>query len=238
MAGLGVGATGSTGAIYAGKLGIGFSNFASYHSQGEGEFVKNRLHTMKRVITHLDNAIGRGEDLPDWVQSEIAQAVDKIVGVMDYSISSKEQDIEKHTSNNALMKEGADLTNLTPDEIKGIGMMIKDGHDIPTIIRIFDNKPTAQQITAIATANMQQGVAEAETDYTKRRDRERKVDAGQPVSRQPKNPQTDYARKRAKEKRDLERFGESTNYWTRLQNERNTKIASLVSELTESIEKK
>jgi hypothetical protein len=80
-----------------------------------------------------------------------------------------------------------------------------------------------------------EGVAEAETDYTKRRDRERKVDAGQPVSRQPKNPQTDYAKKRAKEKRDLERFGESTNYWTRLQNERNTKVASLVNELTESV---
>jgi hypothetical protein len=52
------------------------------------------------------------------------------------------------------------LANLTPDEIKGIGMMIQNGHDIPTIIRIFDNKPTAEQITAIATTNMQQGVAE------------------------------------------------------------------------------
>ena len=52
------------------------------------------------------------------------------------------------------------LANLTPDEIKGIGTMIQNGYDIPTIIRIFDNKPTAEQITAIATANMQQGVAE------------------------------------------------------------------------------
>jgi hypothetical protein len=58
------------------------------------------------------------------------------------------------------VQEGADLTNLTPDEIKGIGMMIQNGHDIPTIIRIFDNKPTAEQITAIATSNMKQGVAE------------------------------------------------------------------------------
>jgi hypothetical protein len=81
-----------------------------------------------------------------------------------------------------------------------------------------------------------EGVAEAETDFFKRRARERKVDAGQPVTRQPKNPQTDYARKRAKDKRDME-LGESTNYWTRLQNERNTKIASLVSELTESVKK-
>jgi hypothetical protein len=80
-----------------------------------------------------------------------------------------------------------------------------------------------------------EGVEEAQTDYQKRRQRERDIDAGKPVARQPKNPQTDYAKKRAKEKRDLEQFGESTNYWTRLQNERNTKIASLVSELTESV---
>ena len=75
------------------------------HSQGEGDFVKNQLHSMKRVITHLDNAIGSEEDLPDWVQSEIAQAADKIIGVMNYSISSKEQDIEKHHGGSALMKE-------------------------------------------------------------------------------------------------------------------------------------
>jgi hypothetical protein len=83
----------------------------------------------------------------------------------------------------------------------------------------------------------EQGMAEAQTDYQKRRQRERDVDAGKPVSRQPKNPQTDYAKKRAKEKRDME-LGEGTiNYWTKLQNERNTKIASLVDELKESIEK-
>jgi len=80
-----------------------------------------------------------------------------------------------------------------------------------------------------------EGVEEAQTDYQKRRQRERDIDAGKPVARQPRNPQTDYARKRAKEKRDLEQFGESANYWTRLQNERNTKIASLVNELTESV---
>jgi hypothetical protein len=106
----------------------------------------------------------------------------------------------------------------------------------------------------------QQGVAEAETDYQKRRERERDVDAGKPVARQPRDPQTDYARKRAKEKRDLEQFGESPaklravglatkrdrfkslrkesvheSYWTRLQNERNTTAAKLIAELQETI---
>jgi hypothetical protein len=47
-------------------------------------------------------------------------------------------------------------------------------------------------------------VEEAQTDYQKRRQRERDVDAGRPVKALPKNPQTDYARKRAKDKRDME----------------------------------
>jgi hypothetical protein len=49
-----------------------------------------------------------------------------------------------------------------------------------------------------------QGVAEAQTDYQKRRQRERDIDAGRPVKALPKNPQTDYARKRAKDRRDME----------------------------------
>jgi hypothetical protein len=50
----------------------------------------------------------------------------------------------------------------------------------------------------------EQGVAEGQTDYQKRRQRERDVDAGRPVKALPKNPQTDYARKRAQDKRDME----------------------------------
>ena len=49
-----------------------------------------------------------------------------------------------------------------------------------------------------------QGVKEAQTDYQKRRQRERDVDAGRPVKPLPKNPQTDYAKKRAKDRKDME----------------------------------
>jgi hypothetical protein len=80
----------------------------------------------------------------------------------------------------------------------------------------------------------EKAVAEAETDYSKRRRRERDVDAGKPVARQPKNPQTDYARKRAEQRRQ-EALGETVNYWVKLQNERNTKAAKLIAELQESI---
>jgi hypothetical protein len=45
-----------------------------------------------------------------------------------------------------------------------------------------------------------QGVAEGQTDYQKRRQRERDVDAGKPVKPEPKNPQNDYFARRKKEK--------------------------------------
>jgi hypothetical protein len=45
-----------------------------------------------------------------------------------------------------------------------------------------------------------QGVAEAQTDYQKRRQRERDVDAGKPVKPPPKNPQNDYFARRKKER--------------------------------------
>jgi len=54
-------------------------------------------------------------------------------------------------------------------------------------------------------------VSETPTDYQKRRQRERDVDAGRPVKPVPKNPQTDWARKRAKDKRDMELGEEFTN---------------------------
>jgi hypothetical protein len=45
-----------------------------------------------------------------------------------------------------------------------------------------------------------QDVAEGQTDYQKRRQRERDVDAGKPVKPEPRNPQNDYFARRKKEK--------------------------------------
>ena len=192
----------------------------------------------------------------------------------------------KHAGESAAEAVNPALANLTPDEIKGIGMMIQNGHDIPTIIRIFDNKPTAEQITAIATANMQQGVAEMDKsqtppgragdyplgvkgttgkpvtakqvvkDLTKDLDqafsKEKKVkEAGSPAQQDA----IAIAKKKEQgvEEGDLMRSAwEKTqqakspppkptpvkeSYWTRLQNERNTKLNTLVNELKESIKK-
>lgn len=49
----------------------------------------------------------------------------------------------------------------------------------------------------------EQGVAEASTDYQKRRQRERDVDAGKPVARQHQSKMTDYQKRRAQDKKDM-----------------------------------
>ena len=133
----------------------------------EGSFVKNQIHTMLRVLTHLEHAIGDEEDLPEWVQMKLSQAQQSVVGIMDYMISDKEREVERQTGHDSLMKENVNLDNLTPDEIKGIGMMIRDGYDISSVIRIFDNKPTKEQIVTIAMSNMDNGIAEGSEDKIK-----------------------------------------------------------------------
>jgi hypothetical protein len=65
-------------------------------------------------------------------------------------------------------------------------------------------KATKKQFANDIKKHKEQGVAEGSTDYQKRRQRERDVDASKPVARQPRNPQTDYAKKRAQDKKDME----------------------------------
>ena len=75
------------------------------HGETEGRFVKNQIQTMLRVLSHLENAIGDDENLPEWVEMLLSQSQDKIVGVMDYMISAKERAREEQTGSSSLMKE-------------------------------------------------------------------------------------------------------------------------------------
>lgn len=87
----------------------------------EGSFVKNQIHTMLRVLTHLEHAIGDEEDLPEWVQMKLSQAQQSVVGVMDYMISEKEREVERQTGGHSLMKEqgvAEGLNEFAPPERK------------------------------------------------------------------------------------------------------------------------
>jgi len=57
----------------------------------EGQMIKNDLHTIVRVSSHLQRALHDDENLPTWVIEKIAQSKGMIVSVMDYMISSHEQ---------------------------------------------------------------------------------------------------------------------------------------------------
>jgi hypothetical protein len=81
--------------------------------------------------------------------------------------------------------------------VKGIKKSLsKDGH--------LSDKDKAIAYATTWKAHNAGKVEESPTDYQKRRQRERDVDAGRPVKPLPKNPQTDYAKKRAKDRKDME----------------------------------
>ena len=56
----------------------------------EGSYVKNQIHTMLRVLSHLERALDDEENLPEWVEDKMSQAKGMLVSVMDYIISEKE----------------------------------------------------------------------------------------------------------------------------------------------------
>lgn len=108
------------------------------HDEMEGSFVKNQIHTMLRVLKHLDHAIGDEEDLPEWVQMKLSQAQQTVVSVMNFMISDKELDVEKQTDNDVLMKEqGVEegLNEFAPDGVNG------GNNGQPRFIR-QDNEPS------------------------------------------------------------------------------------------------
>lgn len=73
-----------------------------------------------------------------------------------------------------------------------------DDGDLPTRPR-----PTANP-GKLDPGNMEEGIAEAQTDYQKRRQRERDVDAGKPVAKPRQPKMTDYQKRRAQQKKEME----------------------------------
>jgi len=72
--------------------------------------------------------------------------------------------------------------------------------DYPFELEVTNNTDIFNTCKQIAQSFLPRTMAEAQTDYQKRRQRERDVDAGKPVKPEPKNPQNDYFARRKKEK--------------------------------------
>lgn len=58
--------------------------------ENEGETLKNSLHTIIRVATHLNDALSEQDNFPEWVSEKIGAVKSMMTGVMDYLISDKE----------------------------------------------------------------------------------------------------------------------------------------------------
>jgi hypothetical protein len=56
----------------------------------EGEMLKNSIHTIARVATHLDSIVSVEDQFPEWLIEKIGQAKDAVSSVMQY-ISSEEE---------------------------------------------------------------------------------------------------------------------------------------------------
>lgn len=105
----------------------------------EGDFVKNQLHTMRRMIDVLEKRIGDSENLPEWVQMKISQAQGMMVGVTNYMVSEKEKHQEKESDIEGITSEGAKVDR-----------MVK--HIAKSERKLGKNKDEAENI-AWATAN-------------------------------------------------------------------------------------
>ena len=75
--------------------------FDSAEYNDETGMVKNDIHTIVRVMTHLCRELKDDENLPEWVQGKISTAKGMLVNVMDYMISQHEQGIQPTVSEDA-----------------------------------------------------------------------------------------------------------------------------------------
>ena len=72
----------------------GFVKHDPDRAEHEGHTLKNSLHTIIRVATHLDKHLSVRSEFPEWVSEKIGATKSMMVNVMDYVISSQEMQHE------------------------------------------------------------------------------------------------------------------------------------------------
>jgi hypothetical protein len=175
--------THTAGKSYARTHGLGFASSEYYFDRvkekGVAEGVGNNLPSFEQYI--FKKLPGKFTDLS------------QVEDLFDYAYLS---DLGINNIADEMEETGAPAKKVATQRVKWVLQNMANKKYLPML------KPLAiEWINLVSTSlSGQQGVAEVATDYSKRRQRERDVDAGKPVSRQPKNSQTDYARKRAKQR--------------------------------------
>ena len=72
------------------SLKTGFVKHDPDQAEHEGQTLKNSLHTIIRVASHLDKELSTRDNFPEWVSEKIGATKSMMVSVMDYLISAKE----------------------------------------------------------------------------------------------------------------------------------------------------
>jgi len=134
-------------------------------------------------------------------QAAIAVAMKK-AGKKPKSVDEGIMDVVKQTFNDNVV--GWPMGTSTEQFIQGWARDIKNrtGKNVPVekLTQLYNNyvKRSGELMQSHGTTN------EAETDYSKRRQRERDVDAGKPVAKQRQPKMTDYQKRRAQQKKEME----------------------------------
>ena len=76
----------------------------------EGDTIKNSLHTIVRVASHLEKAVTDNEQFPEWVSEKIGSIKSMMVNVMDYVISSHERNYGDHLDHGPI-DEAVEISN-------------------------------------------------------------------------------------------------------------------------------
>jgi len=84
----------------------GFVKHDLDRGESEGETLKNSLHTIIRVATHLDKALSVQDSFPEWVSEKVGAVKSMMVSVMDYLISSQEMQHDSDAMEDGVSKFG------------------------------------------------------------------------------------------------------------------------------------
>jgi len=70
--------------------GTGFTKHDPDRAEHEGQTLKNSLHTIIRLATHLDKELTVRDNFPEWVSEKVGSIKGDMLAVMNYIISSQE----------------------------------------------------------------------------------------------------------------------------------------------------
>ena len=184
----------------------------SKRADHEVEMARSDLYQASKDATQLCDmleSISERQGLDGWVQAKITKAADYLSSVRKYLEgkavqTNYAQQLEMRVSENYEYDEPESMEPpaMTAQQLnqmyRGLGQNLARHKNNPEAMAAFQELvDTFDQMMDRYDA---EGITEAQTDYQKRRQRERDVDAGKPVKPQPKNPQNDYFARRKKEK--------------------------------------